>query len=520
MNSNRYLDFLKFIIEAILLNFVLNVLANSIPLSTQINPIVLLTIALLLTITLFYLQVVRHPNGPTNWMILAVIAFFLVILFGSLFLPTSSNNCRTSTDLTNYISTGERPLTQKNTSNEKDREQKIYDNNKDLNENNSYLLALAIPAKTQPQAAKAMLAGVADAQTKFNNQRLPNLLQPTISQNKLKIVVVDDRNNKDNFAKEVACEIATNPDWKNILGVIGHHSSGASKAALDIYNKADLTMITPTSTSTKLNQNSGKVFFRTTVNNKAFAIILAQKIISLGKVRVFYEGNNDYAEDLKGNFIEQYNFFAPNPVKEEEIIDIQNFSSDTINKLTIPPEVKAAVIFSSSGDDQKHEIAIKLIQTLKSTRPKLELFGGDSLYKGKTLSEGKTSIEGLKLVIPWFPVNLNGQMISAYAKESESTWGGKINWMTASSYDATQAFLAAIAQVENKFQKVDRKSVLESMRTVDLKEEYTSGETLKFDNSEPQGRKPPIFVEVVQKEKLPRILQCGVEFEVCFKPIQ
>lgn len=117
-------------------------------------------------------------------------------------------------------------------------------------------------------------------------------------------------------------------------------------------------------------------------------------------------------------------------------------------------------------------------------------------------------------------MNLNGQMISDYAKESASTWGGQINWMTASSYDATQAFLAAIAQVEKNFQKVDKKSVLKSMRKVELKKEYTSGETLKFDNSEPQGRKPPIFVEVVQKEKLPKILQCGVEFEVCFKPIK
>lgn len=515
MNSNRHLDFLMFFIEVILLGLVLSVLANRIPISTQKNTIILLAIALLLTITLYYLQVVRPPNGPTNWIILAVIAFFLVILFSSLFLREPSYNC-TLTDVKKSISTGERYFTQTNTPNEINREQKIYDNNKDLNENNSYLLALAIPATTEPDAAKAMLAGVADAQTKFNQH-------PTISKKRLKIVVVDDRNDKNDLAKKVACQIAKNPEWKNILGVIGHHSSGVSKAALNIYNQADLTMITPTSTSTELNQNSGeKVFFRTTVNNKALGGILAQKIISLGKVRVFYEENNDYAEDLKKNFIEQYNLLATNPVKEEETIKIQNFTSKfiIIDKLTIPPEVKAAVIFSSSGDREKHERAIELIQKLKSTRPNLELFGGDSLYKGTTLSKGKTSIEGLKLVIPWFPVNLNGQMISAYAKESESTWGGKINWMTASSYDATQAFLAAIAQVEQNFQKVDRKSVLESMQTVDLKEEYTSGETLKFDKSEPQSRKPPIFVEVVQKEKLPKILQCGVEFEVCFKPIQ
>ncbi len=110
---------------------------------------------------------------PQIGSILAVIAFFLVILFGSLFLPTKPNICPKLTDVKkthvkNSISTGERYLTEKETLNEKDREKKIYDNNKGLNKDNSYLLALVIPAKTEPQAAKAMLAGVADAQTKFN----------------------------------------------------------------------------------------------------------------------------------------------------------------------------------------------------------------------------------------------------------------------------------------------------------------------------------------------------------------
>jgi branched-chain amino acid transport system substrate-binding protein len=45
------------------------------------------------------------------------------------------------------------------------------------------------------------------------------------------------------------------------LGVIGHHSSNASKAALEIYAKAGITMITPSSTSTNLKQDS---------NNKVF----------------------------------------------------------------------------------------------------------------------------------------------------------------------------------------------------------------------------------------------------------
>lgn len=524
MNSNGYLDFLKFIIEVIFLNLVLNILANSIPISPPINRIILFAIALLLTIIVFYLQVVRHqtPN-PINRMIFAVIAFFLVILFGTIILPTPENICQPLAGFKNYISTGERSLIQHKNPNEIDREQKIYDNNKDLNETNSYLLAVAIPANTGSEAATAMLAGVADAQAEFN--RFIPILPPK-SKKQLKIVVVDDQNNKvvivdqnneRNSAKEVACQIAVSPDWKDVLGVIGHHSSGASKAALEIYAKAGLTMITPTSTSTKLNQNLGKVFFRTTVTNKAFGNKLAAKINSLkdkGKVIVFYEKDNEYAEDLKRNFIESFG-----DSRIEEPIDIKNWTSADIDKLNIPNEVKTAVIFSSSGDGQKHEIAIKLIKKLKNIRPNdINLFGGDSLYQGRTLAEGNTDIEGLKLVIPWFPVKLDGQIISDYAKKSQATWEGLINWMTASSYDATKAFLEAIAQAETNAKMVNRKTVLDYMQKVDLGGKYTSGDEIKFENGELKEQPEAVIVEVFKKKDLPKILQCS--FEVCFKRVE
>lgn len=486
------LDFLIFIIQN-LGNFAVNLLANLIKIPRiRINIIVLFVIAVLLTIISFYLpKIFAQPP-----------------------------NCSLSSKSANYLSTGDTSLITKKIPNEKDREQQIYDNNKDLNENNSYLLAVAIPANTESQAANAMLAGVADAQTKFN-QHDPT--KPTRSEKRLKIVVVDDQNNdENNFAKEVACQIAENPKWKNILGVIGHHSSGASIEALKIYEQAGITMITPTSTSTSLNQESGnKAFFRTTVSNKNFGEILADKIDNLdGKVSVFYEKDNKYAEDLKQQFIK---FLGTIKVANE--IDIKNWTNAEIDTLTIPNNVKTAVIFSSSGDGQKHEIAIKLIKKLKSIRPDdLNLFGGDSLYKGRTLREGKTDIEGLKLVIPWFRVK-DGKIISDYTTKSEATWRGQINWMTASSYDATQAFLVAIAQIEQKFQKVERKSVLEHMPNVELEQKDTSGAGLKFDNGEPKdfdNGKPkdrkPIFVEVVQKEKLPKILQCNLE--VCFKPVE
>jgi branched-chain amino acid transport system substrate-binding protein len=511
MRFNVVREMLIFAIELVFLSLVVNLLANSINISaTQNSHIILSIIALSLALLLFVLKNIGSIKIYIPTKILSIIIALLLVTpllsIGIVVSSSSPNICDLSAlspGIEEHISEGKKDLIA-NKLNEKDREQKIYDNNTQVNKTNSYLLAVAIPAKSDLDAAKAMLAGVADAQTEFNQLFSTKLKKP------LKIVVVDDNNDQD-FAKKVACQIATNTKWKNILGVIGHYSSGASKAALDIYAKAGITMITPTSTSTSLKQGSdNKVFFRTTITNKDFGEYLADKINQLakiGKVLVFYEKDNEYAEDLKKQFITN---LGVTHVDQE--IDIEHWTSANINELTIPSNVKAAVIFPSSGDAQKGQIAIDLIKKLKRTRPDISLFGGDSLYKGRTLDYGKTDIEGLKLVIPWFSLNSNGQMISDYAKKAEKTWVGQTNWMAASSYDATQAFLAAISEVEQTSRRVDRKSVLESMSNVELDEQYTSGEKIKFNDGELKDRKP-VFVEVVRNKDNKG--QCG--YEVCFK---
>jgi branched-chain amino acid transport system substrate-binding protein len=477
------LDFLRFIIEQ-LLNLVLNLIANiiNVPQSIKFYKSIVFLIALLLIMTLSFWN---HIFSITPII------------------------CQLNTNFESHISEGEKDLIA-NTPNEKDREQKIYENNKEVDSNNSYILAVAVPGDAREQAARAMLVGVADAQTKFNQaQQDPTTPKKPSNPKLLKIVVVDDRDNKD-VAKEVACQIATNPKWKNILGVIGHHSSNASQAALKIYEQAGITMITPSSTSTNLKQDpNNKSFFRGTVSNQALGRRLADKILTLGgRVRVFYEQNNEYSEDLKNQF---KNFLGTSPNLVEAEIDIlpRQFRLSDVPPLS--NDVKAAVFFSAGGKDGTTDRTISLIKKLKTENPTISLFGGDSLYEAETLSKGNTDIEGLKLVFPWFRVNLDGKMSSDYAREAQKTWGD-INWVTASSYDATQVFLAAISKVEETSGSIDRKSVLESIPNVKLDKQYTSGEKIEFIDGELKEREP-VFVEVVRKKD--KKGQC--KHEVCLK---
>ncbi|BAZ51210.1 hypothetical protein NIES4103_38590 [Nostoc sp. NIES-4103] len=394
------------------------------------------------------------------------------------------------------------------------REEKIYQNNKEVKENNSYLLAVVVPAKERPEAAGAILAGVADAQRKFNQTNTdPTKTSPERAKF-LKILVVDDDNNEKS-AKNVACHLTTSKEWKNVVGVIGHHSSDASKAALDVYAKAGLAMITPTSTSIELKQDeNNKVFFRVTSSNNKLGVKLAEYIKNqkeLSKVVIYYDGGSQYSINLKQEFV---NSFGKNNVLKENDIKPANFNEANVSQ-DVPNEAKAAIFFSSGGEQGTNNRAIRLISDLKINKRNIKLFGGESLYEGNTLLHGNKKIEDLILVVPWFPTPTTDQnSTGSYAEEAKKIWRGQINWRTAASYDATQAFLAAINEAEDKSKTVNRESVLESLPKVNIPAEVTSGKPLEFKDGEPKDRNP-VLVKVVAKSSN---IQCG--FEVCFQLLE
>ncbi|MFM6367401.1 MAG: ABC transporter substrate-binding protein, partial [Dolichospermum sp.] len=70
------------------------------------------------------------------------------------------------------------------------------------------------------------------------------------------------------------------------------------------------------------------------------------------------------------------------------------------------------------------------------------MISGSTLYSNETLVTGGKGVEGLIIVIPW--VRETSQTKS-FADKSDKIWGGAISWRTATSYDATQAFIKALS---------------------------------------------------------------------------
>ncbi len=72
---------------------------------------------------------------------------------------------------------------------------------------------------------------------------------------------------------------------------------------------------------------------------------------------------------------------------------------------------------------------------------RLALFTSPTMYTFQTLQVGQQAVNGLTLVAPWHPL-----VNRSFAENMRQRWSGKINWRTATAYDATEAIIAGLQQ--------------------------------------------------------------------------
>ncbi|WP_306426850.1 AAA-like domain-containing protein [Nostoc sp. CHAB 5836] len=360
----------------------------------------------------------------------------------------------------------------------------FYNNAKAYDKGNPLTLAVALPVATRIEIAQEILRGIAQAQDSFN-------ISGGVNSRLLNIVIADDRNNQTQ-AKKVAQELTKD---RNVLGVIGHYTSTKSEAALPEYEKAGIAMISPSSTSTTLKSKS---FFRTVTSNKAISKRLADYAISKGyrKVVIFDNPENNYSKSLEQEFEKSF----------------QNSGGKVIRNinLALPTLNASAEILLSTFDDQADAVILfpnpELISVvIEITRAqkrlinqegkKLPLLGADTLYNQEILRSSGEAIEGLVLAVPWFAKEENSKK---FADEAKERWGGQISWRTATTYDATQAFIKAISMSNNP----TRQTVLQNLKSVNLSPNETSGNRLKFDNKGDREQKP-VLVKVERNPDAP-----------------
>ncbi|MEH2144366.1 AAA-like domain-containing protein [Nostoc sp.] len=372
-----------------------------------------------------------------------------------------------------------------------DPEPQIYLNNAKvrLNGSDPFMLAVVVPVENDANYAKAMLRGVADAQTKFNKT---NGLNGRL----LEIVIANDKNDP-SVASRVAHKLAAKPE---VLGVIGHSSSEVSLAALPEYDKVGLAMVSSTSTSTFLTELKSRVFFRTVPSDEVGGEKLAEyaKTEGLDKVVIFFDSDNNYSISLKKAFEEQFDQRNGIVIRSVDLRDFNLNAKTEIERSVSKDQARAAVLLPSTQTTSV-AISIALANAQLPQEQRLQLLGGDALYTSDTLIQAGSAVEGLTLAVPSFD-----RETSDYAKQARQRWKGDINWITTNSYDAAQALIKALSS------NATRETVINKLRSMDLPPDQTSGTRLQFFKTGNPDRKFTL-VRVGKGEPAPQGSQYGFQ---------
>lgn len=344
-----------------------------------------------------------------------------------------------------------------------------------------YTLATVVPVDARSKSAQEMLRGVAQAQHLFNSAGGSN-------GKLLEIVIANDGNDPKNAAR--AAQEIVNDD--SVLGVIGHNSSGASMAGLDVYEEAGLPMISPTSTSMDLKSD---IFFRTVPSDAAAAEKLAQyakEEMGISNAVIFYNPESSFSNSLKSAFERRFTELGGSSVAA----DMTDSELDAgIAVSTAAFEQQEAILLFPNTNYTSVAIELAKANSKLPDNQQLKLLGGDSLYSIDTLTAGGDSTEGLVLPVAWFA---GASEFQTFSDASEKQWGGPVSWRTAMSFDATQAFIQALSD------NATRGTVLDSLSQVNLLSDDTSGQGFQF-TTEGERKSEPVLVQVIRgsKNKVP-----------------
>lgn len=350
----------------------------------------------------------------------------------------------------------------------------IYRNNARAElDGNPIRIAISIPiSRKEGQGAidsQQVLRGVALAQEQINKiSRIRNRM--------LLIGIVDDGYKTDSDDAEEtqknehkAAENAANFLSKNgeIVGIIGHSSSDATEAAAKIYNQLKLVAVSPTSTAVRKSHeypdgvDLGKYVFRTAIHDEIAAEKLAKKASNFyQRIAIVYDADSKYSRSFKNAFQKFFKGEQGEIVNDEYKKDRCDISKNAGYRRAPGAgecleqakrgnaEALLLVPSAASADDVKRLIELNF----EEVSP-LPLIGSDTMYEQKFLSE-KT--KDMVVVVPWHrhidPSDFEKEAKELFAyedKRNEKREPFKINWETATGYDATQALAKGLRDSQN-----------------------------------------------------------------------
>lgn len=309
--------------------------------------------------------------------------------------------------------------------NRNDPEAFIYLNNARIGKQTAHTLAVIAPVGSTSEIGLEILRGAGQAQKDLNQLIGENGVP-------IKLLIANDDNDP-SIAKSVAAELVNRSE---VLGVLGHYSSGVTLQAAPVYNQGKLPMVSAISTSVELSGFSPYVL-RTVPSDSFAAAALARYMIDdlkAQKAILYYDSNSAYSLSLKSEFATSV-FSDGGEVITEYDLAASDFDAEEQISLAKAQEVDV-IMLASSTDTLEPSLAV-----MESVNQELPLLGGDDLYHPQVLKDGGANAAGLVVAVPWHVLS---DPNSEFVTGARQLWGGDVSWRSAMAYDAIAALGVAI----------------------------------------------------------------------------
>jgi ABC-type branched-subunit amino acid transport system substrate-binding protein len=338
----------------------------------------------------------------------------------------------------------------------------------------------------------------------------------------LQVILVDDQNDV-RLARQLAEELVRR---KEILAVVGHHVSDATRAALEVYDSAGMVLISPTSTSEELatyTLKKNNIFFRTVPSDRATATFMASFLLNRTTARtvaVFYNPDKSYSRSLAGAFKETFQALQGKVVGDEKGQFYLSCTGSTCQRSPFQltkamnyaraQGAKAFVVVPDASESQSNALtdAVNLVREAGSSW----VITGDTMA-GENQLLIPQAVDRTIIAATWEPSqDPNSRLIKFWSQRTPPKQ--PIFWHTYTSYNATQVLISAIGQ--RRGQPLDRSLLRQQIAAPTFSAPGASGE-VRFRDGTGELQTPKItLIQVLKCDSLSdRILFQAIDQPTC-----
>jgi len=250
-------------------------------------------------------------------------------------------------------------------------------------------------------------------------------------------LVVSDSRGDPKESVLIAEKFVADPD---IIAEIGDFSSSSCMAAAPIYEKADMTQLSPTSSHMDFTKKGRNMFRVVATQGYEGPYNARWAVKDLGKKRLatIYI-NNDWGVDANKYFTEEARRLGAEIVAEEAFVPGEKDFTAILTKLKgLNPDLIYLPTFYAD--------AAAILNQAKRMRFHPVVMANSSLFSQKTIELGGDAVEGIIIPANYFSADPR-PAAQEFTREYEALYGTVPNQFAALAYDAANLMVAALHKV-------------------------------------------------------------------------